>query len=93
MSSEVTTASDDLNQKSIHLPVDYVRALLDTVDKGVVVTDREGRLLMINALARKHLATYTKDELLPLNIFQDLLFVDPIEVSRRIDGGENEIEL
>lgn len=93
MDSESTLTAGDINQRSTNVPADYVRALLDTVEKGVVVTDREGRLLMVNAVARKHLASYTKDEILPLNIFQELLFVDPREVSRRIDGGENEIEL
>ena len=93
MDSDATLTAGDINQKSTNVPADYVRALLDTVEKGVVVTDREGRLLMVNAVARKHLASYTKDEILPLNIFQELLFVDPREVSRRIDGGENEIEL
>jgi signal transduction histidine kinase len=93
MSSELTTASGALGHKDIHFPLDYVRAVLDTVEKGVLVTDREGRLLMINAQARKHLAGYAKDEIVPLNLFQDLLFIDATEVSRRIDGGENEFEL
>ena len=93
MSSDLGTVPSSIATNSIHFPLDYVRALLDTVDKGVLVTDREGRLLMINASARKHLASYTKDELLPLNLFQELLFVDPREISRRIDGGENEFEL
>jgi signal transduction histidine kinase len=93
MDRQVTTTSGDIAQKSINFPVDHVRALLDTVERGVVVTDRDGRVLMVNALARKHLASYTKGDLLPLNIFQDLLFVDPIEISRRIESGENEIEL
>ena len=33
------------------MPQTILRALLDTVEKGVVVTDREGRLLMVNAVA------------------------------------------
>jgi signal transduction histidine kinase len=93
MSGELSAVSGTINPKDIHFPLDYVRALLDTVDQGVLVTDRDGRLLMINALARKHLASYTKDDLLPLNLFQDLLFLDAGEVSRRIDGGENEFEV
>ena len=93
MSGDLSTVPGTINPNSIHFPLDYVRALLDTVEKGVLVTDREGRLLMINASARKHLASYVKDELLPLNLFQELLFVDPQDVSRRIDGGENEFEL
>jgi signal transduction histidine kinase len=89
----VTTTPSELSSKGINFPVDHVRALLDTVQKGVVVTDREGRVLMVNTLARKHLASYGKDEMLPVNIFRELLLVDPLEISRRIEGGENEIEL
>jgi signal transduction histidine kinase len=89
----VTTTPSELSSKGINFPVDHVRALLDTVQKGVVVTDREGRVLMVNTLARKHLASYGKDELLPVNIFQELLLVDPLEISRRIESGENEIDL
>ena len=93
MSGELSAVSGTIHPKDIHFPLDYVRALLDTVEQGVLVTDRDGRLLMINALARKHLASYIKDDLLPLNLFQDLLFLDAGEVSRRIDGGENEFEV
>src|SRR5579862_9372381 len=89
----VTTTPSELSSKGINFPVDHVRALLDTVQKGVVVTDREGRVLMVNSLARKHLASYGTDEMLPVNIFRELLLVDPSEISRRIESGENEIDL
>jgi signal transduction histidine kinase len=75
------------------LPVDHVRALLDTVERGVIVADREGLALIINARARKYLVAHGKEEKTPFNVFEDLLNVNSKEISRRIEGGENEIEL
>jgi hypothetical protein len=37
----------------ISFPAENVHALLDTLDKGVVVASRDGRILMVNARARQ----------------------------------------
>jgi signal transduction histidine kinase len=73
--------------------MEHVRALLDTVDKGLIVAEREGRVLMVNARARKCLESHGKEETGSWNIFQELLNVDPKEISRKIESGENEIPL
>jgi signal transduction histidine kinase len=75
------------------MPVDHVRALLDSVEGEVVVSDREGRILIVNARAREFFGADLKEEKFRQNIFQDLLKVDPREISRRIEAGENQIEL
>ena len=76
-----------------NFPTENVRALLDTLDKGVVVASRDGRVLMVNARAKRCLEEHGKANVASLNIFQDVLDVVPEEISRRIESGENEIEL
>jgi len=89
----LTTATSDLRRDGRTFPVDHVRALLDTVDKAVIVAGRDGNVLMVNARARKCLEEHGKDQKTPLNIFEDLLGIDATQISRRLDSGENEIRL
>src|ERR1700730_236246 len=93
MSSTISSITGKAGQGRSSLPVDHVRALLDTVEKGVIVADREGLALIINARARKYLVAHGKEDKIPFNVFEDLLNVDPKEISRRIEVGENEIDL
>src|SRR6202030_1740634 len=65
----------------------------DTVEKGVVVASRDGRVLMANARAKKCLEEHGKSDPSSLNIFEELLNVEPREISKRIESGEHEIEL
>jgi signal transduction histidine kinase len=93
MGSTVSSIMGKTGQGGSSLPVEHVRALLDTVERGVIVADREGLALIINARARKYLVAHGKEDKTPFNVFEDLLNVDPKEISRRIEAGENEIEL
>jgi signal transduction histidine kinase len=93
MGSTVSSIMGKTGQGGSSLPVEHVRALLDTVERGLIVADREGLALIINARARKYLVAHGKEDKTPFNVFEDLLNVDPKEISRRIEAGENEIEL
>lgn len=94
MGSGITTTSmGKLAASGNIFPAESVRALLDTLDKGVVVASRDGHVLMVNARARKCLEEHGKTDLASLNIFEDLLQIEPREISRRIENGENEIEV
>ena len=93
MGSGVTTTTGKSVHSGTHFPADNVRALLDTIDKGMVVAGRDGRVLMVNGRAKKCLEEHGKHDVASLNIFEDLLNVRPQEISRRIESGENEIEL
>ena len=77
----------------IHFPADNVRALLDAVDGGIVVADRDGRVLMANARAKQCLEEHGLADIAGLNILEDALKVLPQEISRRIDNGEHKIAL
>src|ERR1700752_1164188 len=93
MGSGTTATTSNFVPGGNYFPVDHVRALLDTVEKGVVVASRDGRVLMVNARAKKCLEEHGKTDPLSLNIFEELLNVEPREISKRIENGEHEIEL
>ena len=93
MDGWATTDAGRAPTSSPNLTVEHVRALLDTVDKGVVVATLDGRVLMVNARGRKCLEAHGKDETTPLNIFSDVLKIDPKTISQRIENGENQLEL
>ena len=93
MGSGITASTGKFVPGGINFPAEHVRALLDTVEKAVVVASRDGRVLMANARARKCLEEHSKPALLSLNVFEDLLNVEPREISKRIESGEHEIEL
>jgi signal transduction histidine kinase len=76
-----------------NLPAEHVRALLDRLDYGFAVASRDGQVVILNERARKCLAHFGVMANSPLNILQDLMKVDPQEISRRIDNGENEIRM
>ncbi len=93
MGSGLTTTTGKSAQSGTHFPVDSVRALLDTVDKAMVVASRDGRVLIVNARGKKCLEEHGKTDVESINIFEDLLNVSQREISKRIESGENEIEL
>jgi len=93
MDGWATTDVGKVPASSPNLTVEHVRALLDTVDKGVVLADLEGRVLMVNARGRKCLEAHGKGETTPLNIFADVLNIDPKTISQRIENGEGQLEL
>ncbi len=93
MSIPATTDSGSIPAPSSNLTVEHVRALLETVDKGVVVANLEGMVLMVNARGRKCLEAHGKVETTPLNIFADVLKIDPKTISQRIENGENQLDL
>ncbi len=93
MSSSATTDPGRMPASGPNLTVEHVRALLETVDKGVVVANLAGMVLMVNARGRKCLEAHGKEETTPLNIFADVLRIDPKTISQRIESGEVQFDL
>jgi signal transduction histidine kinase len=92
MSTPAPTASGETNPAARNLHIEQVRALLDTVDKCMVVADRQGRVLLTNTHAKKCLEDHGASETKSWNVFRDLLNVVPHEILRRIAEGEHTIE-
>jgi signal transduction histidine kinase len=80
-------------EQGTNLPTEHVRALLDRLDHGLAVASRDGQVVILNERAKKCLAQLGVIGTKTLNILQDLIKIDPSEISRRIDNGENEIQL
>src|ERR1700730_15093492 len=75
------------------VPLELVSRLLDTLDRSLLVSERSGRVLMINSLARKCLDSLQLGDLSRLNLFTDLLEVDAGRIFADIEGGQQEIKL
>jgi signal transduction histidine kinase len=79
-----------LGSDSVHLTL--VGRLLDTVDKSVLVAERNGRVLLANARARKCLESVGLGEFGQLNLFSDILEADARQIFRDIENGEHEVK-
>jgi signal transduction histidine kinase len=92
MRSLVTKSDGKALAKPDSPPYEHVRALLDTIDKGVLLVDRDGQVLLSNTRGRKCLEEHGKGEQGSFNFFAEILDVDSSEILRRIENGEHEIE-
>jgi signal transduction histidine kinase len=70
-----------------------VTRLLDTLDKSLLVSERNGRILMVNSRARKCLDSLQLGDYSRLNLFSDLLEVDAKRIFADIESGEQEVKL
>ena len=75
------------------LPANFVNALLDSVDKSLLVTERGGNILLANSRARKSLETQAFGETPELNLFSDVLKIDPNQIFSQIEKGNHVVEL
>src|SRR5882724_11065118 len=75
------------------LPIAFVRGLLDTIEKPLIVTERSGNLLLVNSRAKQFLESQGYTKTADLNLFKDLLQVDARKVFSEIEKGEHELNL
>jgi signal transduction histidine kinase len=93
MSGSVITSSLSEPQLPEDVPLGLVTRLLDTLDKSLLVSERSGRVLMVNSLARKCLESLQLGDLDRLNLFSDLLEVDAKRIFADIESGQHEVKL
>jgi signal transduction histidine kinase len=70
-----------------------VAALLDVLDRPVLVAERSGRAVFINLRAQQCLASQGFPAGTNLNLFEHLLRMEAGEVFRQLEGGEQELRL
>jgi signal transduction histidine kinase len=85
------TVSDPL--KVLAMPFGFVKTLLEAAKTPIWVAERSGRVLISNGSAREYLGTEGTSDDSRLNLFSDLLKVEPNQVGQRIDAGEFEAEM
>jgi signal transduction histidine kinase len=70
-----------------------VTRLLDSLDESLLLAERSGRIVLANTHARKYVESCALGEFSQLNLFSDLLQVDPKQIFREIEGGGHEVKL
>ncbi len=93
ISEPMVSASLPETRKLVSFPANAVLALVDSIEKGVLVADRSGMLLMVNLRARQCLESHGYSEPAKANLFQDVLQRKPKDVFDRIEGGDHEVEI
>jgi signal transduction histidine kinase len=73
--------------------VEYVRAFLNTLDRPVVLSARDGQLLTLNDQAKRFLEPFGVDGGRSLNILQHLFEVNCEDIIQRLKDGESEVAL
>ena len=69
-----------------------VASLLDAAETALVVAERDGRIVLVNARARKSLSIeLTEDSV--TNLFTELLQTEAAQVFREIEGGKHDLRL
>jgi signal transduction histidine kinase len=74
------------------LPLSAMASLLDLMDQSILVSDREGRILMANAREKQRLASQGLTLGPTLNLFSDLLRINPTVIVGKIEAGEPQID-
>ncbi len=83
--------AEDRSRRS--LPLGAVSRLLDTMEKPLIVADRSGSLLLVNARARQCLESHGFKETNEPNLFSDLLKLDSAKIFGQVEKGEQEVNV
>src|SRR2546423_9781253 len=75
------------------LSMGLVSGLLDLLDTLILVCDRVGRILLITRTAADCLYEPSTSEGTTLNLFAELLHVDPKVIIGQLESGEHEVDL
>jgi signal transduction histidine kinase len=93
MAGRTVLPSISEERKRAFLPIEAVNGLLDTLEKPVIVAERSGTLLLVNARARQFLEARGLKEIEGLNLFSDFLKVDSPGIFRQIEKGEHKVRV
>jgi signal transduction histidine kinase len=74
------------------IPASVIASLLDLLEQPILISDRSGRILQANARGKQHLKSHGFSFESNLNLFSDLLSINPNVIANRIEGGEHQID-
>jgi signal transduction histidine kinase len=74
------------------LPASVVASLLELLDEPILISDRSGRVFQANVPGRKRLASHGFSFESGLNLFSDLLRLNPNAIAAKIERGENRLD-
>ena len=75
------------------LPLATVRALLDCIDRRLLIFQRDGRIVMANLRGRECLAALGYADYRETNVFDDILKASPETFLQKIEGDSREVQL
>src|SRR5882757_3549673 len=93
MAGRITTPPMSQEGNRAMLPLGFVRGLLDMIEKPLMVAERSGNLLFVNTRARKYMESRGYTAIQGLNLFGELLHVEPRKIFDKIEKGEHEVHL
>src|SRR5574337_1345202 len=76
-----------------HFPLGVVTSLLDTLESSLLIAELSGKLLFANLRARQCLNARGLPDPTRLNLFGELLQIDPNVIFGQIESGEHEVDL
>ena len=74
------------------IPASVIASLIDLLEQPILISDRTGRILQANSRGRQRLASHGFSIDSHLNLFSDLLRINPNVIANRIEGGEHQID-
>jgi len=75
------------------LAMTHVSSLLDTVERPMLVCERGGLVVLANVRAQQSIKTQRMPQIGKLNLFHDVLKLEPASVLGQLESGEHEIAL
>ena len=80
-------------RRVLALPFGFVNTLLEAAKTPIWLAERSGRVLLSNESARQYHGSEGASDSSRLNLFSDLLKVEPNQIGQKIDAGEHEVEM
>jgi signal transduction histidine kinase len=80
-------------RKVLALPFGFVSTLLEAARTPIWLAEKSGRVLLLNESARQYHGSESASDSSRLNLFSDLLKVEPNQIWQKIDAGEHEVEM
>jgi len=74
------------------LPASLLGSFLELLERPILVSDRSGRIVVANLLGKQRLAAHGFPIDANVNLFSDLLRVDPKTIGDQIDGGGQQFD-
>jgi len=93
MPGSIAPSTDVDRRKVLALPFAFVSTLLEAAKTPLWVAERNGSVLLSNEGARRYLGPEKTSDFSQLNLFKDLLKIDPNQIGQKIDAGEHDVEV
>jgi signal transduction histidine kinase len=74
------------------IPPSVIASLLDLLEQPILISDRSGRILQASLQGRQRLESHGFSFESNLNLFSDLLRIDPNIIADQIEGGEHQVD-